>query len=120
MKQELESYQFFQKKIAECDAQINIFLKEQINTDPAKKRLSATVKAHKRQNKNAIKGIDLNQAAYQYFEGVDLMQIEGVSHSTILSIISEIGPEGFKKFETFKQFTSWLRLAPNTKRPVAK
>ena len=73
------------------------------------------MKTHKRQNKNAIKGIDLNQAAYQYFEGVDLMQIEGVSHATILSIMSEIGPEGFKKFETSKQFTSWLKLAPNNK-----
>ncbi len=37
LKQEFESYQFFQKKIAECDTQINKFLKQQINTDPAKK-----------------------------------------------------------------------------------
>src|SRR3954468_10601726 len=79
------------------------------------KKLSTTVKTHKRQNKNALKGIDLNQAAYQYFEGVDLMQIEGVSHATILSVMSEIGADGFKKFETSKQFTSWLRLAPNNK-----
>jgi transposase len=43
------------------------------------------------------------------------MQIEGVSHATILSIISEIGPDGFKKFDHSKQFTSWLRLAPNNK-----
>jgi transposase len=80
-----------------------------------KKKLSTTIKTHKRQNKNALKGIDLNQAAYQYFEGVDLMQIEGVSHATILSIISEIGPDGFKKFDHSKKFTSWLRLAPNNK-----
>jgi transposase len=80
-----------------------------------KKKLSTTIKTHKRQNKNALKGIDLNQAAYQYFEGVDLMQIEGVSHATILSIISEIGLDGFKKFDHSKKFTSWLRLAPNNK-----
>ena len=43
------------------------------------------------------------------------MSIEGVSHSTILSIISEVGPDGFKEFATAKQFTSWLRLAPNNK-----
>ncbi|NRA10890.1 MAG: IS110 family transposase [Crocinitomicaceae bacterium] len=43
------------------------------------------------------------------------MQIEGVSHSTVLSIMSEIGPQGFKKFQTAKQFASWLRLAPNNK-----
>jgi transposase len=41
------------------------------------------------------------------------MAIEGVSHSTILTLISEVGPEGFKKFPTAKHFTSWLRLAPN-------
>jgi transposase len=43
------------------------------------------------------------------------MAIEGISHSTVLSIISEIGPEGFHKFKTSKQFASWLRLAPNNK-----
>lgn len=115
LKQELESYQFYQKKIAECDKQISAFLKQQINTDPEKKKLKTTDKTHKRINKNAIKGIDLNQASFQYFGGVDLMSIEGMSHATILSIISEIGPEGFHKFESAKHFTSWLRLAPNNK-----
>jgi len=43
------------------------------------------------------------------------MKIEGLSHSTILTIMSEVGPEGFTKFESSKQFTSWLRLAPNNK-----
>ncbi len=57
----------------------------------------------------------MNQAAYQYFGGVDLMKIEGLSHATILTIMSEVGPEGFKKFPTAKQFASWLRLAPNNK-----
>lgn len=115
LKQEYESYLFFQKKIDACDGQINLFLKSQINTDPNKKKLHTDHKIHKRINKNAIKGIDLNQAAYQYFNGVDLMKIEGLSHSTILTIMSEVGPDGFKKFETAKQFTSWLRLAPNNK-----
>ena len=62
-----------------------------------------------------MKGIDLNQASFQYFGGVDLMKIEGLSHATVLTIMSEVGPEGFTKFETAKQFASWLRLAPNNK-----
>ena len=62
-----------------------------------------------------MKGIDLNQAAYQYFGGVDLMKIEGLSHATVLTIMSEVGPDGFSKFPTASQFTSWLRLAPNNK-----
>jgi transposase len=115
LKQEYESYLFFQKKIDACDIQINAFLKVQINTNPEKKKLKTEDKSHKRINKNAIKGIDLNQASYQYFGGIDLMKIEGVSHATILTIMSEVGPEGFTKFPSGKQFTSWMRLAPNNK-----
>lgn len=115
LKQEFECYNFYQKKIADCEKMINQFLKYQINTNPEKKKLKTTDKQHKRLNKNTLKGIDLNQASYQYFGGVDLMAIEGLGHSTILSIISEVGPDGFKKFETAKHFTSWLRLAPNNK-----
>jgi transposase len=29
--------------------------------------------------------------------------------------MSEVGPDGFTKFPSGKQFTSWLRLAPNNK-----
>lgn len=58
---------FFKKKIAECDLQINKFLKQQINAD-ASKKLSTTVKTYKRQNKNVLKSIDLNHAAFQYFD----------------------------------------------------
>ena len=115
LRQEYDSYLFFQKKIEACDTQINAFLKTQINSNPDKKKLKTDDKMHKRVNKNSIKGIDLNQAAYQYFGGIDLMKIEGLSHSTILTIMSEVGPEGFTKFESSKQFTSWLRLAPNNK-----
>lgn len=53
--------------------------------------------------------------AFQYFGGIDLMEIEGVSHATVLTIISEIGPNGFDEFPSAKHFTSWMRLAPNNK-----
>ena len=43
------------------------------------------------------------------------MKIEGLSHATILTIMSEVGPEGFTKFKSAKEFASWLRLAPNNK-----
>ena len=38
----------------------------------------------------------MNQLSYQYFEGIDLMAIEGVNDATILTIISEVGLEGIK------------------------
>lgn len=115
LKQEFGAYRFYQKQIEACDKQIASFLKSQINIHPEKKKLKAEPKSHKKINKNTVKNLDINQAAFQYFNGIDLMRIEGLSHSTILTIMSEIGPDGFFKFKTAKQFTSWLRLAPNNK-----
>ncbi len=48
------------------------------------------------------------------------MQIEGVSNATLLSIISEIGPDDFQKSDISKHFASWLRLAPNNKKTGGK
>lgn len=43
------------------------------------------------------------------------MSIEDVSDRTVIALISELGPEGFKKSPTNKHFCSWLRLSPNNK-----
>jgi len=102
-------------KVEECDFQIGQFLKMIIDS---KDHIIGDLphdKPYKRQNKNGIKGIDLNIIAYQYFDGVDLLAIPGVSHSTVLTFMSEIGPKGIKKFSNAKKFASWLRLAPNNK-----
>lgn len=115
LKQEFESYKFYQKKITACDKQIEKFIKTELKNDPSKNGLKTSEKPYKRINKNAPQIKNLNQIAFKYFDGVDLFAIEGISHATVLSIMSEIGPEGFKKFKTSKHFTSWLRIAPNNK-----
>ena len=45
LKQEYESYLFYQKKIVDCDTQINTFLNTQINTDPNKKNFKPQKKS---------------------------------------------------------------------------
>jgi hypothetical protein len=115
LQQELALYKTYRSQIDNCDESIKKLLEKNIHADVQKKKLIATPKPHKRVNKNAPKNMDLNLLAFQYFGGVDLMAIEGVSHSTVLGLMSEIGPEGFSKFKTAKQFASWLHLSPNTK-----
>jgi len=115
LKQEYESYKFFRKKIKSCDKEIEKLVKMELEKDPEKKQLMTTDKPYKRINKNALEIKNFNQIAFQYFGGIDLMAIEGVSHATVLSIMSEIGIKGFKKFSNSKEFGSWLRLAPNNK-----
>lgn len=112
LNQEFERHQFYVSQIEKCDQKITVFLSDllkECNIELPEE------KPFKRNNKNSINGLDLNKIAYQYFNGVDLYQIPGISHSTILTIMSEIGPDGFKKFPSAKHFASWLRLAPNNK-----
>lgn len=115
LKQCYSAYKFYRSQLLDCEQAIKDFLEQYflslefpIDDLPSKK-------PYKRKNKNAPKNMDLNIVGYQYFEGVDLMAIEGVSHSTIITLMSEMGPRGMKKFKSGKHFASWLRLAPNNK-----
>jgi len=115
LKQEYDRYLFYKKLIEECDKQIADFFNEILKSDKVNTKEVPRAKPEKRKNKNSIKTIDLNVVAYQYFGGVDLLAIPGVSFSTILIFMSEIGPKGLDEFATAKKFSSWLRLAPNNK-----
>lgn len=115
LQQELETYDHLQKKIQECDKMIENKLDEIIGNNDNKREHHLESKPYKRINKNTPKDIDLNLKSYQMFEGIDLLAIEGMGFSTVLSLMSEVGLEGIKKFRTAKHFSSWLRLAPNNK-----
>ena len=115
LKDELDAYEFLQKKIRACDDQIAEKLDEIIGKDSEKQEHQIDKKPYKRINKNTPKNIDINLKSYQMFKGTDLLAIEGMSYNTVLTIMSEVGYEGIKKFKTAKHFTSWLRLAPNNK-----
>lgn len=115
LKQEFARHQFYTSMINDCDKEISAFLEQSIQQKEEVVDDIPDNKYFKRQNKNAIQGIDLNIASYQYFDGVDLLSIPGVSYSTVLTLMSEIGPDGFHKFPTAQHFASWLKLAPNNK-----
>ena len=115
LQQEYQMYNELQAKIIECELKIKEYLEQVIDSQPENRDLKTTNKTHKRLNKNSPKTFDINQVAYKYFGGIDLMEIEGISHGTILSLMSEIGTEGLKKFNSGNHFASWLRLAPNNK-----
>lgn len=113
--QELDTYDHLQKKIQQCDVEIDKMLEEIINSDDKKRQHHLDPKPYKRINKNTPQNIDLNLKSYQMFEGTDLLAIEGMSYSTVLALMSEVGIEGIRKFSSAKHFCSWLRLAPNNK-----
>jgi len=115
LKQSYAAYKFFRNQLQECEKAIKKFLDVYFLSMELPFDDMPSDKPYKRINKNAPKNMDLNVVGYQYFEGTDLMAIEGVSHSTILTLMSEMGPKGLEKFKSGKHFASWLRLAPNNK-----
>ena len=115
LQQEYAQYQYLQELIGQCDEQIKEMLNDWINEDETKKSLFIEAKVHKKINKNTPKNIDLNLISYQFFDGLDLYAIEGFSHGTALTLMSELGEAGIQQFPTAQHFASWLRLSPNNK-----
>jgi transposase len=58
-----------------------------------KKQHYIELKPHKRVNQDSP-DIDLNLKSYQMFERIDLLAIEGMSFSTVLVLMSEVGFDG--------------------------
>lgn len=115
LQQEWNSYQHLQQQIIETDKKIQETIKSIIDKDDNKKQHIANKKPFKRKNKNGITDTDMNQLGYQYFEGIDLMAIEGFSDNIVMALMSEVGLDGIRKFDSAKQFACWLRLSPNNK-----
>lgn len=104
-------YKMLQSKIHACDKKIELLLLDFTkNTGFHKDKNELTKKQTKGKNQPKM---DLSNLSYKYY-GVDLMAIESISTSTVLTLICEIG-NGIYKFNTAKQFAAFLRLAPNNR-----
>ena len=99
-----------EQKINECDLKIDDILREQTQHIEIDLETSLTKKQNK--GKHQCKA-DLSKYCYKVY-GTDIFAINGVSVSTALNLVSEIGL-GIYKFDSAKKFTSWLRLSPNNK-----
>ena len=109
LRQAIDAYEFYQAKTLECDKEIETILSEITKDIPIPEKL-AKPKAI-RHNKPQIK--DLHLSLMKMTQGNDPSQITGLTDSTLLQIISEVGTD-MAPWPTGKHFTSWLGLAPNT------
>lgn len=107
LKQALELYDYYQQKIAECDAEIF----KEMQTLETRGSAGSLLKHKPRSQHNPI-GFD-SQAELYRIMGVDLTRIDGVNENTAQLILSELGLDICHKWPTEAQFTSWLGLCPN-------
>jgi transposase len=106
LKQAYALYIFNQKLIEECDCEIDKILRKIGDTGRQADKLKT------KENKSNI-GYNINQSIIDIV-GTDLSEIYGLSPTTIVGILSEVGTD-LSEWPTSKHFTSWLNLCPNNK-----
>jgi len=112
LKQEFESYQFYQNQIQALDKVI-----EACYQTFDKQGNNELLKTEKRKSSNSPP-FDLRKNLY-VLAGVDFTAIPGLNELTVQTIVSEIGTD-MSKWPTEKHFTSWLGLSPTNKISGAK
>ena len=110
----LAFYDIYKKEIDACDQKIQALLQQYIpHPEPLVLKNEPPLKTiHKKLNKNSP-AFNVRQLAFAHLK-TDLFQIPGVSHSTILCFLCNMGND-IRRFASAKQFASWLRLVPNNK-----
>lgn len=111
LQQAVESYDFIQGRIQECDARIEQHLAT-FETHLESQARSVSAKQRKSRRKNQPY-FDLRAELIRIL-GVDLTSIDGIDALTAVTVISEQGFD-MSLFPTEKHFTSHLGLCPNNR-----
>ena len=112
-----EHYQFYQftcQKLRVCDQHIEKLLAQEVKKKSTTQTLANYEPKHDKQSAKNNPTFAIDKYAYQLLEGVDLMQIPGISYNILLPFLAEMGA-CIVRFPTAKHWTSWLALAPNNK-----
>ena len=117
LRQHVELYRIYQKKITDCDLQLRKHLeslgsKVDLKTQPIGPRPKG-----KKNSRNAP-GFDLRTELYR-ITGVDWSQINGIDVLTAQTVIAETGTD-LSAFPSEKQFASWLGLCPTNEQSGGK
>jgi len=111
LKHAVQLWSEYQKKIGECDIEIEAvllsFAQKVSRTDLPKPKGRGG-----RPRKNEPR-FDARSLLYETL-GVDLTAIEGVSASTVLTVLSEIGYD-MSRFPSHRALASYLRVCPGTR-----
>jgi len=112
VKQQLEMYDIYQQRIAECDQKLQEHLTgfaDAVLPEPNERpSLSKKTRQHRYMPQFPLTGELLRIA------GVDLTQIDGIDVMTAQTLISEVGLDT-SRWKTEAHFASWLGLCPDNR-----
>lgn len=115
LKQAVQMYEFYQRQLRACDQEIEACLRGFADQSKG----AALPARPKKQNPRGHEPRFGARALLFRMAGVDLTVIEGISETTALVILSEIGTD-LSRFPTEKNFVSWLGLCPQHRGSAGK
>jgi len=112
LQQEIEMYDTYQRRISECDQQLQKHLAAFADTvpPPAKQELPPKKKGKRNKNNPHFHLAD----ELQRITGVDLTRIDGVDVMVAQTLVSEVGLD-MSRWKTEAHFASWLGLCPDNR-----
>jgi hypothetical protein len=113
LKQGQEGYEFCQKQMAECDRQLEQYLRQREDRSQGASLPEEMRKGRLEKKKGRKPPFDLRAELFR-LTGKDLTQIDGVDVLTVTTILSEAGWD-MSKWEDEDHFVSWLRLCPDNR-----
>ena len=112
LQQEIEMYDIYQRRVAECDQELQKHLRAFADTVPPPVKEALPPKKQKKQNKNNPHFHLADEL--QRITGVDLTRIDGVDVMVAQTLISEVGLD-MSRWKTEAHFASWLGLCPDNR-----
>ena len=113
LKQEQDGYEFCQKQMAECDRQLNHYLKQREDRSQGAPLPEEKRKGRRKKKSGNKPQFDLRTGLFR-MSGTDLTRVDGIDVMTATTILSEAGWD-MSKWVTEDHFVSWLRLCPNNR-----
>jgi transposase len=110
--QEVEMYDVYQRRIAECDQQLQEHMTSFADTVPPQAKEGEPKKKKAKSNKNTPQ-FNLS-GELQRITGVDLTRIDGIDVMVAQTLVSEVGLD-MSRWKTEAHFASWLGLCPDNR-----
>jgi transposase len=117
LQQQVELYDAYQKKIADCDVELRKHLETLQGKVDLKQQPIGLKPKGKKGSKNAPL-FDLRSELYR-ITGIDWTQVNGIDVLTAQTVITEAGAD-LSAFPSQKHFTSWLGLTPTNQQSGGK
>jgi transposase len=112
LQQEVEMYDTYQRRIAECDQQLQKHLASFADPVPPQPPQGEAKGKKAKPAKNAPR-FDLS-SELQRITGVDLTRIDGIDVMVAQTLVSEVGLD-MSRWKTEAHFASWLGLCPDNR-----